>query len=59
MKYYAFLWQRPVDKAPYPSIYESQELAEKAPFRISKVVEVDLEKENATDTQDRVGLGSL
>lgn len=53
MKYYTFLWQRPIDSVPWPSIYESREMAEKAPFRVSKVVEVELEKEKIDDSNQK------
>lgn len=53
MKYYTFLWQRPIDDRAWPSIYENQELAEKAPFRVSKVVEVELEKEKVDDLNQK------
>lgn len=59
MKYYAFLWQRPIDTKPWPSIYEDKELAEKAPFRISAVIEVELEKERVISPTDPIGLGPV
>jgi hypothetical protein len=39
---YVFLWQRPVDKEPWPLVYSSRELAQKSNFRVSDVLEVHL-----------------
>lgn len=37
---YVFFDQRPMDKEPWPHVYQNKELAEKAPHRCSEVVEV-------------------
>lgn len=50
MTFYAFLTRRPQDKQAWPLIYMSKELAEAAPFRVSDVVEVDLEVKATQET---------
>lgn len=52
MTYYTFLTRRPQDKQAWPLIYMSKELAEAAPFRVSDVVEVDLEVKATQETVD-------
>lgn len=53
MTFYAFLWQRPADLRPWPAIWQSPELAEREPFRVSEVVEVELrEREPSTESED-------
>ena len=42
MTFYAFLWQRPQDKTPWPVIWRDRALAEREPFRVSEIVEVEL-----------------
>lgn len=37
---YVFFDQRPRDKEPWPHVYQSKQLAEQAPHRVSEVVEV-------------------
>lgn len=39
---YVFYWRRPIDPQPWPAVYESQALAEAAPFRVSPVVTVEV-----------------
>ena len=42
MTFYAFLWQRPQDKTAWPVIWRDRALAEREPFRVSEIVEVEL-----------------
>lgn len=42
MKFYCYLWQREVDNRPWASIYEKKEVAEKDPFRVSDILEIEL-----------------
>jgi hypothetical protein len=44
MTYYAFLWRRPQDKQAMAVIYQSKDLAERCPHRVSEVVEVKLKE---------------
>ena len=42
MTFYAFLWERPQDKTAWPVIWRDWALAEREPFRVSEIVEVEL-----------------
>jgi len=37
---YVFFTKRPIDSQPWPLVYTDRELAEKAPHRVTAIVEV-------------------
>ena len=42
LTFYAFLFRRPQDSRAWPVIWEHRGLAEREPFRVSEITEVEL-----------------
>ena len=53
MKLYVFLIQRPkVDREPWAAVFTDRELAEKHTHRVSKVVEIEVSKDEPQPTKN-------
>lgn len=50
MRLYVFLTKRPQDKQAWPLVYQSEQLANDAPHRVSPVMLVDVSEYSTSET---------